>query len=69
MRKVRLFVDIRTGEFYYAHTVKELRAQIGNGGSRVRRMFVDSKDGNTYHTGYVIGKRWLKMYKPDWRKV
>ena len=69
MRKSpRLFVDLRTGEHFFARTVKELRSQIGNGGSRVRKMYRDTSSG-TFHVGYVIGQHWLEMYKPDWRKA
>lgn len=62
MRSVRLFIDLRSGKRFWARTVKELRAQIMNGGSRVHRMYVDTADGTTYHVGYVIGPYWLEMY-------
>lgn len=29
------------------------------------KMYVDSKDGNTYHTGYIIGGLWLDIYKVE----
>ncbi len=59
----RLFIDVRSGEKFWARTVKELRSKIGNGGSRVNKMYVDAKDGHTYHVGYVIGGYWLEMYE------
>jgi len=69
MRKsLRVFIDMRTGEHFFARTVKELRSQIGNGGSRVHKMYIDTADG-TYHTGYVIGRHWLSMYRQEWRKA
>jgi len=27
------------------------------------KMYVDSKDGSTFQTGYVIGREWLTVYK------
>lgn len=66
MRSLKLFVDAKTGKRFYAHTIKELRSQIGNGGSKVNKMYVD-KDGHTYHIGYVIGPYWLEMYEPVMR--
>jgi hypothetical protein len=57
-----LFVD-QSGNHFYASTVRELRAQIGNGGSRVSRMYVDRK-GKTLKTGYIIGQHWLTQYAP-----
>ena len=59
----RLFID-QYGNRFYAHTVKELRKQIGAGGSKVEKMYCDRKDGSTIHTGYVIGGHWLTMYAP-----
>lgn len=61
MRSVRLFIDLRSGKRFWARTVKELRAQIGGGGSKVSRMYVDTAEG-TYHIGYVVGPYWLEMY-------
>ncbi len=58
-----LYVD-QYGNRFRAHIVKELRAQIKNGKSRVSKMFVDGNDGRTYHTGYVIGGHWLQGYTP-----
>lgn len=59
----RLFLD-QYGNCFYAHTVKELRKQIGMGGSKVEKMYCDRKDGSVIHIGYVIGNHWLSMYAP-----
>lgn len=56
----RLFVD-QFGQKWYAKTIRELREQIPG---RCGKMYVDGKDGKTYHVGYVIGSLWLRMYKP-----
>ncbi len=58
-----LFIDQYNNHFF-AFTVKELRDKIGLGGSRVKKMYVNTKDGRTWQTGYVIGEHWLKQYKP-----
>lgn len=62
----RLFID-QYGNRFFARTVKELRKQIGMGGSKVEKMYVDRKDGSTIHTGYVIGGHWLSMYAPVYK--
>ncbi len=59
----KLYID-QYGNKFYAATVKELRSQIGMGGSRVSKMYVDSKDGKQYQTGYVIGNHWLSCFTP-----
>ena len=56
-----LYVD-QYGGRWHASTVKELRDAIGGG--RVSRMYVDGKDGKTYHTGYVVGQLWCNAYVP-----
>lgn len=61
--KLRLYID-QWGNRFYASTVKELREQIGMGGSRVSKMYVDKKDGRTVHVGYVVGRHWLSMFAP-----
>jgi len=52
------------GNTFFADTVKELRAQIANGKSRVSNMYRDKADGTTVKTGYVIGQHWLAEYAP-----
>lgn len=58
-----LYID-QHGQRYYAKTVKDLRSQIGNGGSKVSKMFGDGEDGKTYHVGYFIGGHWLEGFTP-----
>lgn len=60
--KPTLFLD-QWGNFFRACTVKELRRQIGMGGSRVSKMYVDKKDGRSVHIGYVVGRHWLTAYQ------
>lgn len=62
-RKLLLFID-QYGTVFTASTVKELRKQIKMGGSRVSKMYVDTKDGKTKHIGYVIGGHWLQAFEP-----
>lgn len=57
------------GQRYYASTVKDLRQQVRNGGSRVSRMYIDGPKGETLHIGYVIGGEWLTKYAPVVKKV
>ena len=59
----KLYID-QYGNRFYAKTLKELRAQIGNGGSKVSKMYRDGLDGVTYSVGYVIGRHWLTCYLP-----
>jgi hypothetical protein len=59
----RMFMD-QYGNKFFASTVKELRSQIGMGGSRVSIMYMDKKDGATVRCGYVIGPHWLTEYAP-----
>lgn len=63
-----LYVD-QYGDRFYASTVKELREQIGLGGSRVRPMYFDGKDGKLYKCGYVVGKHWCDAYAPHYTEV
>jgi hypothetical protein len=60
---ITLYID-QYGNKYFASTVKELRSKIGNGGSKVSKMYIDGKGFETYHVGYVIGRYWLRAYKP-----
>ena len=64
MKGKRLLYIDQYGYKYYASTVKELRSQIGMGGSRVSKMYVDKVDGSIAHIGYVIGQYWLTAYQP-----
>lgn len=58
-----LYVD-QWGNRFWAKTVKELRKQIGGGGSRVLKMYRDKKDGRVVHVGYVVGEHWCIAYQP-----
>jgi hypothetical protein len=59
----KLYVD-QYGNRFYAKTVRELRSQIGMGGSRVSPMYIDKSDGTTVKIGYVIGGHWLQAFQP-----
>ena len=54
------------GDKFYFKTVKELREQIPG---RCSKMYIDGKDGKTYHVGYVIGQLWLTIYIPYRKEV
>ncbi len=52
----------------YGHTYhglknprKELCERLGR--EHADRMFVDGKDGKTYHVGYIIGGLWLTLFE------
>ena len=61
--RLLLYLD-QFGNHFYARTVRELRAQIAGGRSRVFKMYADGKDGLPLHVGYVIGGHWLSMFEP-----
>jgi len=65
--RLMLYID-QYGNRWWARTVAELRQQIGNGSSRVSKMYHDKymKDGTqrTYHTGYVVGQHWCTAFVP-----
>lgn len=50
------------GRSVVASTVKELAREAGGG--RVSKMYIDTKDGRTLQTGYVVGARWFSAFKP-----
>jgi len=65
MQNVKKLYRDQYGNTFHAKTVQDLRKQIGMGGSRVGKMYIDNvKDGKTYHVGYVIGGHWLTAYTP-----
>jgi hypothetical protein len=64
----KLFID-QYGNRFYAKSVKDLRSQIGGGGSRVSPMYVDRDNGDVIQTGYVIGQHWLTAFVPFERIV
>ena len=59
--KFTLYIN-QYGNKIGATTVKSLREQAGGG--RVSKMYIDKKDGKSYHVGYVVGKQWFTAYKP-----
>lgn len=60
--KPTLYLD-QYGNKFWAKTIKELRKQIGMGGSKVSKMYADNKSGATVHVGYVVGQHWLTAFK------
>jgi hypothetical protein len=37
---------------------------------RINKMYSDSKSGQTFHVGYVIGQHWFKLFKvQEYRKA
>lgn len=60
--KTTLYLD-QHGNRFWANTVRQLRKQIGMGGSAVRKMYRDKKDGTSVHIGYVIGQHWLTAFQ------
>ena len=60
--KPTLYIDQHSNRFW-AKTVRELRSKVGMGGSKVRKMYVDKKDGKSVHIGYVVGDHWLTAYQ------
>lgn len=65
--KVRVFID-QYNHVCFAYNVADLRRQIRGGGSRVSRIYRDTKDGPVV-VGYHIGGHWLQEYTPVERPV
>jgi hypothetical protein len=65
--KLILYID-QYGQKYFCRYVKELKTKHYLSG-KISKMYVDSKDGNCYHKGYVIGKHWLTAYIPYKQEV
>jgi hypothetical protein len=42
------------------HPRKELLEHTGY--SSASKMYIDDKDGNTFHTGYVVGPQWFDVW-------
>jgi hypothetical protein len=52
------------GQTYHAlgkHPRKALLARLGR--QKAQKMYVDTKDGKTYHIGWIIARLWLTVYK------
>ena len=43
------------------HPRKDLCEKLGR--QHVDRMYVDTKDGKSYHCGYIIGGHWLDVFE------
>lgn len=56
-----LFID-QYGQPVWAKTLKELKDKAGPGA--VNKQYVDTRDGRTFHNGYVIGQRWFTAFRP-----
>lgn len=67
-RPMRHFRD-QYGGWHRARTVRELREQIGGGGSRVYAAVRYKAEGPPVHVGYVIGDYWLEEWAPVERPV
>lgn len=38
------------------------------GGSNAKKMYVDTKNGDVYHVGYIINGLWIRLYEvKPWR--
>ncbi len=59
--KMTMYID-QYGNRFHARTLHELREKVGGG--KISKMYVDGKDGKTYHVGYVVGKHWLNAFIP-----
>lgn len=63
MKNKKQFMAIdQYGRTYHnlTHPRRDLREKLGG---RVSKMFIDDKDGNVLHVGYVIGQFWLQVYE------
>jgi len=60
--KYVLFID-QYGYKYPCNYIKDLK-DVHYLSGKISKMYVDGKDGKTYHVGYVIGQHWLTAYKP-----
>ena len=58
--KKTMFID-QYGHNYWATTIAGLKSQIPG---KVSKLFIDKKDGSTWHTGYVVGQFWLTAFRP-----
>ena len=43
------------------HPRKDLMERLGI--KHAAKMYVDGKDGKSYHIGYVIGNNWITLYE------
>ena len=59
---MKLYID-QYGNKYHANTLKDLKNDNYLKG-KIHKTYIDGKDGNTYHTGYCVGKNWFQVYIP-----
>ena len=59
--KLVLYIN-QYGSKYFARNLRELRVAVGGG--RIYKMYSDTKEGESYHSGYVVGENWLTAYIP-----
>ncbi len=58
----KLYID-QYGQPVWARTLKELRVKAGGG--HVGKMYHDDAvTKESFHVGYVVGKRWFNEYTP-----
>ena len=63
MSKTYMAID-QYGQTYHdlgPHPRKALLEQLGY--KKASRMYIDNKDGKTFHIGYVIGYLWLTLFE------
>jgi len=62
MSKTYMAID-QYGTVYHGlkHPRKDLMDKLGI--KHVEKMYQDDKEGNSYHTGYVIGHLWLNIFE------
>jgi hypothetical protein len=61
-RKPQFMAIDQYGQTYHGlnHPRKDLLSQLGR--RHATKMYIDHKDGKTFHVGYVIGGLWLTLY-------
>jgi len=59
--KHTLYID-QYGTKFHCLYVYELKTEHHLSG-KISKMYVDGKDGKTYHIGYVVGNHWLTAYQ------
>ncbi len=45
------------------HPRKDLMQRLGY--RSAKKTYIDTKDGNSFHTGYVVGPHWCNVYKVE----
>lgn len=60
--KLMLYIEHSGQSHIFARNVRELQRLAGGG--RVSKQYINDIEGNTFHTGYVIGNKWFTAYIP-----